>query len=107
MGTGPARSVFGEIRFIEKPGVQDWGGGRHVAKRCSDPPGSLPRSQSSDTWDIVRVEGIVAPFAPRGGQYSGKIRFIEAPPGKWVQETCAGFPKQRYATGEPSKVQAL
>ena len=30
------RSVFGEIRFIEKPGVQDYGG-RRVAKRSSDP----------------------------------------------------------------------
>ena len=27
MGTGPDGSVFGEIRFIEKPGVQDERGG--------------------------------------------------------------------------------
>ena len=37
-----------------------------MAKRSSDPPGSLPRSQSSGTRNIVRLEGIVAPFAPRG-----------------------------------------
>ena len=30
------RPVFGEIRFIETPGVQDYGG-RRVAKRSSDP----------------------------------------------------------------------
>ena len=33
----------GEIRFMEKHGVQDEGC-RHVAKHSSEPPGSLPRS---------------------------------------------------------------
>ena len=43
MGTGLAGSVFGKIRFIEKPGVQDEGeGGRHVAKRSSDPRVAYP-----------------------------------------------------------------
>ena len=36
------------IRFVGKLGVQDEvGGGRHVAKRSSDPPCNLHRSQSS------------------------------------------------------------
>ena len=33
---GPRGQCSGKIRFIEKPGVQDEGG-RHVAKRSSDP----------------------------------------------------------------------
>ena len=41
MGIGPWGQYSGKIRFIEKPGVQNEGG-RHVAKRSSDPPGSLP-----------------------------------------------------------------
>ena len=31
--------------------------------------------------------------------------FYQAPGGTWAQETCAGAPQQRYATGEPGKVQ--
>ena len=31
--------------------------------------------------------------------------FYRAPRGKWAQKTCAGGPKQRYATGEPGKAQ--
>ena len=41
-----------------------------MAKRSSDPPVSLPRSQSSGTRDIVRIEGTIAPFAPRGERVS-------------------------------------
>ena len=36
---------------------------------------------------------------------SGKNSFNRALAGKWAHETCAGFPKQKLATGEPSKVQ--
>ena len=38
----------GEIRLMQKHGVQDEGC-RHVAKHSSEPPGSLPRSQTSWT----------------------------------------------------------
>ena len=42
VGTAPAGSVIGEICFIEKPGVQDEGG-RHAAKRSSDPRVAYPK----------------------------------------------------------------
>ena len=54
--------------------------------------------------DLVRVVGIVAPFDPRGS-VPGKKSFYQGPGGKWAQETCARFSQQRYATGEPGKVQ--
>ena len=60
------------------------GGGRHVAKRSSDQPGSLPRSQSSGTRDIVWVVGIVAPFAPRG--LSIREKFVLSSP-SWQMDT--------------------
>ena len=49
--------------------------------------------------------GYCCPLWPHGAQYSGVIRLIEPPGGIWTQETCAGCPKQRYATGKPGKVQ--
>ena len=52
----------------------------------------------------MRVVGIVALFAPRGVSIRGKFVLLSAR-GKWAQETSAGCPKQRYATGEPDKVQ--
>ena len=64
MGTGPAGSVFGEIRFIEKHRVQDEGG-RHVAKYSSDPRQAYPEVKPQGQ-DLLRVVGIVAPFAPMG-----------------------------------------
>ena len=39
------------------------------------------------------------------GSVFGENSFYRAPGGKWAQETCAGCPQQRHATGEPSKVQ--
>ena len=45
----------GEIRFIEKPGVQDEGS-RHVAKHSSDPRVAYPWSQSSGTGPNVSCE---------------------------------------------------
>ena len=98
MGTGPAGSVFGEnafyrqtrgtrlggsrqmtkrgvsIRgifvFIEKPGVQDKGGGHYVAKRSSDPRVAYPEVKVQ-VRDLVRVVGIVAPFGPTGLSIQG------------------------------------
>ena len=100
MGTGPKGSVFGEQSFYGK--TRDTRiGDRHVAKRSSDPPGSLPRSQSSGTRDAVRVVGIVAPFA-HGWPVLGENSFYQAPAGKWAQETCAGFP----SSGTPRESQA-
>ena len=55
-------------------------------------------------WDLVRVVGIVTPFATRGVAIREKS-FYQAPGGKWAQETYIGCPKQRYATEEPGKVQ--
>ena len=47
----PQDQCLGKIRFIEKPGAQDWGGERGVAIWLIVvlTPGSLPRSQSSCT----------------------------------------------------------
>ena len=61
--TRPAGSVFGEIRFIEKPGVLDVGG-RHVAKHSSDLKVAYPEVKIQ-VRDLVLVVGIVAPFSPR------------------------------------------
>ena len=44
---------------------------------------------------------MVAPFAPLGW-VPGKIRFIESQGGMGPGDVC---PQQRYATGEPGKVQ--
>ena len=51
-------------------------GGRHVAKRTTDPLITYPEVQIR----VLQVVGIFAPFASRGGgegRYPGKIRFIE------------------------------
>ena len=71
---GPCDKCSGKICFIEKPRVQDLGG-RHVAKRSSDPRVAYPEVKVH-VRDLVRVLGIVAPFAPRGSVF-GKICFIE------------------------------
>ena len=49
-----------------------------MAKRSSDPRVAYPEVKVQ-VRKLVRVVGIVAPFAPRGGQYSGEICFIEKP----------------------------
>ena len=72
---GPAGQFSGKIRFIEKPGVEDEGG-RHVVKRSSDPWVAHP-DVKVQVRDLVRVVCIVAPHCPHGGQYPGKIHFIE------------------------------
>ena len=47
-------------------------GGRHVAKRSSDPWVAYPEIKVQ-VQDLVRVVGIVAPFAPRGSSIRGKF----------------------------------
>ena len=74
-----------------------------MAKRSSDPRVVYPEVKVQ-VWDLVRVVGIVAPLAPRGVSIQ-ENSFYRAPGGKWAQETCAGCPQQRYATGEPGKIQ--
>ena len=68
MGTGPAGSVFGENSFCrETRGTRR--GGRHVAKRSSDRRVAYPEV-NVPVRVLVRVVGIVVPFAPRGVQCS-------------------------------------
>ena len=56
--------------------------------------------------DLVRVVGLLPPL-PHGMSVSGRNSFYRAPGGTWAQETCVGCPQQRYAMGEPGKVQGL
>ena len=76
--------------------------GRHVANRSSDPRVAYTEVKVQ-VRDQVHVVGIVASFAPRESVF-GENSFYRAPGGKWAQETCAGYPQRRYATGEPGKV---
>ena len=59
VGTGLMGSYSGKIRLIEKPEKQDYGG-RHVAKRSSDPRVAYPEVRVH-LRDLVRVVRIVAP----------------------------------------------
>ena len=68
---GQRGQYSGKICFIEKPGVQDEGG-RHVAKHSSDPRVAYP-DVDVQVRDLVRVVGIVAPFAPGGFSIRGKF----------------------------------
>ena len=68
----PRGQYSGKIRFIEKTGVQDEGG-RHVAKRSSDPRVAYPEV-IVQVRDLVRGVSIVAPFAPRG--FSIRAKFV-------------------------------
>ena len=69
--SGPRGQYSGKIRFIDKPGVQDEGG-CHVDKRSSDPRVASPEV-NLQVRDLVRVVGIVAPFAPRAFSIRGKF----------------------------------
>ena len=90
MSTGPAGSVFGENSFYrETRGPRR--GGRHVAKRSSDPRVAYPEVKFQ-VRDLVRVVGIVVPFALWGLVF-GENSFYRAPVAKWAQETCAGCPQ--------------
>ena len=84
MGTGPAGQYSGKIRFIEKPGVEDEGC-RHVVKRSSDPRVAHP-DVKVQVRDLVRVVGIVSPFAPMGAS-TRRNSFHRAPGRKWAHET--------------------
>ena len=70
-----------------------------MAKRSSDPEVAYPEFKLQ-VRDLMRVVGIVAPFAPLRKNSS-----YRAPGGKRAQETGAGSPTQRYVTGEPGKLQ--
>ena len=71
MVTEPAGSVFGKNSFYRETWIQD-DGGRHVAKRSSDPRVAYPEVKFQ-VRDLVRVVGNVAPFAPRGVGTWGKF----------------------------------
>ena len=68
---GPRCQYSEKIRFIEKPGVLDVGG-RYVTKRSSDPRVAYPEVKVT-VRDLVRVVGIVAPFAQREVGTLGKF----------------------------------
>ena len=89
---GPWGQYSGKISFIDNPGVQDKGG-RHVPKRSSDPWVAVPELKVQ-VQDLVRVVGIVAPFAPQGSVF-GENSFYRVSGGKSTQQTCAGCPQLR------------
>ena len=63
MVTGPAGSEFGDNSFYrETRGTRR--GGRHVAKRSSEPCVAYPQVKVH-VRDLVRVVGSVVPFAQR------------------------------------------
>ena len=108
---GPRGQYSEKVLSIEKPEVLDvcvcvcvWGG-CNVAKCSSDSRVAYP-DVKFQVRDLVRVVGIVAPFAPWEFD-TWENSFYRAPGGKRAQETCAGCPKQRCATGEPGKVQGM
>ena len=72
MGIGPAGSVFGENSFYRETRGTRRGGGRHMAKRSSEPRVAYPEV-NVQVRDLVQVVGIVAPFAPRGFSIRGKF----------------------------------
>ena len=64
-----------------------------MAKRRSDSRVAYPKIKVQ-VQDLVRVVGIVDPFAPRGSGLREKL-FYRAPGGNWAQRTCVGCPQQR------------
>ena len=86
-GTRPAGSVFGKNLFHR----ESWGtsrGGRHVAKRSSGHRVAYP----VQVRDLVRVVGTVVPLFPKGGRYSGSIRFTEPQVVKGHMRLVSGAP---------------
>ena len=67
-------SIRGKFVLSRNPGykTRGVGGCRHVAKRSSDPRVAYPEV-NVQVRDLVRVLGIVAPFAPRGFSIRGKF----------------------------------
>ena len=89
METGPAGSVFGENLFYR----EIWGtgrGGRHVAKYSSDTRQAYPEVKLQGR-DLVRVVGIVAPFAPMGAGTRGKF-VLSSPRGEMGPEDVRRVP---------------
>ena len=86
---GPRGQYSGKIRFIEKRGVQDEGG-RQVAKHSSDPRQAYPEVKHQRR-DLVRVVGIVAPFAPLGAGKRGKF-VLSSPRGEMGPEDVCRVP---------------
>ena len=80
MGTGSVGSVFGRIRFIEKPGVQDEGFAMWLNVVLNDRRIAYSEVKVQ-VRDLVRVVGIVVPFASRG-LLSRENSFYGAPGGK-------------------------
>ena len=58
-------SIRGKFVLSRNPGYKTRGGGRHVAKRSSDPRVAYSEV-NFQVRDLVRVVGIVASFTPRG-----------------------------------------
>ena len=96
-------SVRGKFILTRNPGYKTSGVAMWLNVHSSDPRVAYPKVKVQ-VWDLVRVVGILAPLAPRGVSIR-ENSFYRAPGGKWAQETCAGCPQQRYAMGEPGKVQ--
>ena len=98
--TGPVGSVFGEHSFYR----ETWGssrGDRHVANRSSDPPGSLPRSQSSGMGPSASC-GYCCPLCHTGGRFPGKIVFTEPQVVNGQRRLVPGAP----SSGTPRESQA-
>ena len=82
----PRGQYSGKICFIEKPGVHDEGG-RHEAKRSSDPRVAYPEV-SVQVRDLVRVVGIRGKFVLSIGSQKQYTRSLVLP--SWRHETCSG-----------------
>ena len=96
-GLGPRGQYSGKIRFIEKRGIHEEGC-RHVAKRSSDPRQDFPEFELQGR-DLMRVVGIVAPFAPLGAGSWAKF-VLSSPrddmgPGDVCRVTLAAEPRGR------------
>ena len=64
-------SIRGKFVLSRNPGYKTRGG-RHVAERSSDPRVAYPEV-NVQVRDLLRVVGIVAPFAPRWFSIRGKF----------------------------------
>ena len=91
VSTVPAGLYSQKIRFIEKPGVQDWWG-RHVSKRSSDHRVDNPEVKIL-VRDLVELWVILISLPHRGSIF-GENSFYRAPGCKLAQKTCGGCPKQ-------------
>ena len=107
VGSGPAGTVFRRNSFYRVT----WGtrrGGRHVAKRSSDPPTAVRHGrgrQCSGTRLCGDCRKVMLVPGPRS-QYSGKIRFIAKywVQDEWVTTWLKLVLNSRYAMEEPCKI---